>query len=151
MCFSEPPEPPGPPHTFKCNGGLQKTFKNSKGLWKRSLICSQNDMAVQNRTGLQFWSPSFDKGMATNLKRLTIVSAWEIWCIRDQFIVSFFGYNNQAVCQAMCRYTCPSRVPNAGGGFLSRETGARIFYSASWIFQKKPHHADGRPQSKVRN
>ena len=25
MCFSEPPEPPGPPNTFKCNGGLQKT------------------------------------------------------------------------------------------------------------------------------
>ena len=48
-------------------------------------------------------------------------------------------------------YLPKPRVPNAGGGFLSRETGARIFYSASWIFQKKPDHADGRPQSKVRN
>ena len=32
MCFSQPLGPPGSPHTFKCNGGLQKTYKFSKGL-----------------------------------------------------------------------------------------------------------------------
>ena len=30
--FFVPPEPPGPPHAFKYNGGLQKNFKKSKGL-----------------------------------------------------------------------------------------------------------------------
>ena len=36
MCFSEPPEPPGPPHTFNCNGGL-KNLKNFQGAVRNTI------------------------------------------------------------------------------------------------------------------